>query len=220
MNSLALQSLRGQIHRFTGVIDRFGGFPQSGRIIQTLCVRDLHLAGTDQPVSPDHWWFRLREDWAQGGIEPGDTVLFTAKVQRCTKGWDQSIATHDRPCRRRDQVIGLGGRIRDVVVTHRAQRHSVVVRELQEQVRRQALLLAEAEAQAGRLEIHRDALLQDIRELQERLHLITTRFRSLDPGATRSLPAKTRLATDGRRRHSFLAREAEHNGGGFASLGR
>jgi hypothetical protein len=205
MTRLALQSLHGQIHRFTGVIDRFGGFPQSGRIIQALCVRELHLAGTDQPVTPDHWWFRLREGWAQAAIEPGDTVLFTAKVQRCTKGWDQ--------------VIGLGGRIRDVLVTHRAQRHSVVMSELQEQVRRQALLLAEAEAQARRLEIHRDALLQDVRELQEQLRLITTRCRILDPAAARSLPARRRkTAVELSRRLSF-AREHVHNGGGFASLG-
>jgi len=150
MNSLALQSLHGQIHRFTGVIDRLGGFPQSGRIIQTLCVRELRLASTDQPVTPDHWWFRLREDWAQTGIEPGDTVLFTAKVQRCTKGWDQPIAPDGGPRRRRQQVVGLGGRIRDVVVTQRVQRHSVVVSGLQEQVRSQALLLAEAEADLER----------------------------------------------------------------------
>lgn len=220
MNSLALQSLHGQIHRFTGVIDRFGGFPQSGRIIQTLCVRELRLASTDQPVHPDHWWFRLREDWAQAGIEPGDTVLFTAKVQRCTKGWDQPIALDGGARGRRQQVVGLGGRIRDVVVTHRAQRHSVVVSELHEQVRSQALLLADAEAQARRLEIHRDALLQDVRELQERLHLVTTRCRILDPATTRSLPPKTRRASDGRRRHSFFAREAMQNGAGFASLGR
>lgn len=220
MNSIALQSLHGQIHRFIGVIDRFGGFSKSGRIIQTLCVRELHLASTDQPVTPDQWWFRLRQDWAQAGIEPGDTVLFTAKVQRCTKGWDQPVAQDGGPCRRREQVIGLGGCIRDLVVTRRAQRHSVLVSGLQEQVRNQSLLLAEAEAQARQLEIHRDALLQDVRELQERLHLITTRCRILEPGATRSLPAQTRRATDGRRRHSFLAREGLHNGAGFASLGR
>lgn len=209
MNSLALQSLHGQILRFTGVIDRFGGFPQSGRVIQTLCVRELRLASTDQPVTPDHWWFRLREDWAQAGIEPGDTVLFTAKVQRCTKGWDQPIALDGGARYRRQQVVGLGGRIRDVVVS-----------ELQEQVRSQALFLADAEAQARRLEIHRDALLQDVRELQERLHLVTTRCRILDPATTRSLPPKTRRASDGRRRHSFFAREAMQNGAGFASLGR
>jgi hypothetical protein len=220
MTRLALQSLHGQIHRFSGVIDRFGGFPQSGRIIQTLCVRELHLASTDQPVHPDHWWFRLREDWAQAGIEPGDTVLFTAKVQRCTKGWDQPIAVDGGPCRRREQVIGLGGRIRDVVVTHRAQRHSVVLSDLQEQLRRQTLLLVEAEAQARRLEIHRDALLQDVRELQERLHVITTQCRILDPGATRSLPARRRGAGEGHQRRSFFARETVHNGIGFASLGR
>lgn len=59
----------------------------------------------------------------------------------------------------------MAGRIRDVVVTHRAQRHSVVVHALQEQVRRQALLLAEAESQVRRIEIHRDGLLQDVRQL-------------------------------------------------------
>lgn len=183
-------------------------------------MRELRLAGTGQPVHPDHWWFRLREDWAQAGIEPGDTVLFTVKVQRCTKGWDQPIAPDGGTSRRRQQVIGLGGRIRDVVVTHRAQRHSVMVSELQGQVRRQALLLAEAEAQARRLEIHRDALLQDVKELQERLRLLTTHCRILDPAAARSLPARRRKNAEGLSRRSSFAREAVHNGGGFASLGR
>lgn len=217
MTSLALPSLHGQIQRFTGVIDRFGGFPQSGRIIQTLCVREMHLAATDQPVTPDHWWFRLREDWAQGGIEPGDTVLFTAKVQRCTKGWDQPMATDGGPCRRREQVIGLGGRIRDVVVTHRAQRHSVVVSDLQEQVRRQALLLTEAEAQTRRLEIHRDALLHDVRQLQERLQLITTRCRILDPAAIRSLPNVRGRARQSLESSSSGARGGHHTMAGFAA---
>jgi len=217
MTSLTLRSLHGQIHRFTGVIDRFGGFPQSGRNIQTLCVRELHLAATDHPVTPDHWWFRLREDWVRGGIEPGDTVLFTAKVQRCTKGWDQLIATDVGPCRRREQVTGLGGRIRDVVVTHRAQRHSVVVGDLQEQVRRQALLLVEAEAQARRLEIHRDALLQDVRQLQERLHLFTTRCRILDPGAIRPLPSVRVRAKRSLESGSSLARGNHQTTAGFAA---
>lgn len=217
MPSLTLQSLHGQIHRFTGVIDRFGGFPQSERIVQTLCVRELHLAATDQPVTPDHWWFRLREDWAQGGIEPGDSVLFTAKVQRCTKGWDQPIAIDGGPCRRRKQVIGLGGRIRDVVVTHRAQRHSVVVGDLQEQVRRQALLLAEAEAQARQLENHRDALLHDVRQLQDRLQLITTRCRILDPGAIRSLPNVRRRAGRRLETSSSSANGGLHSMAGFAT---
>jgi hypothetical protein len=206
MTRLPLRSLHGQIHRFTGVVDRFGGFPQSGRIIQTVCIRELQLASTDQPLNPDHWWFRLREDWADAGIQPGDTVLFTAKVQRCTKGWDEPLSPGDGPCRRREQVMGLGGRIRDLVVTHRAQRHSLVLSDLQDQVRRQARLLAEAEAQATRLEIHRDALLEDVRLLQERLRLVSTRCRILDPGAGP--------------RASCLAPRATRRAAGFARLGR
>lgn len=217
MNSLALQSLRGQTHRFTGVVNRFGGFPQSERFIQTLCVRELRLASTDQPVAPNHWWFRLREEWAHAGIQPGDTVLFTAKVQRCTKGWDMPIPAQGGARRRREQVIGLGGHIRDVVVTQRGQRHSEVISDLREQLERQTQLLAVAEGQARRLEIHRDALLQDLRELQERLHLINTRCKILDPGATRWLGAITKPSRDGRQHHSFFARVARHNGAGFAS---
>lgn len=168
MNSLALHSLHGRVLRFKGVIDRFGGFPQAARIMPTLCVRELQLAGTEQPVHPDHWWFRLREDWADAGIQAGDTVLFTAKVQRCTKGWDEVVAIDGGTGRRREKVIGLGGRIRDLVVTHRAQRHSVLVSDLQEQVRRQAMLLADAEDQLRRLEAHRDALLLDLAKRQHR----------------------------------------------------
>ncbi len=216
MNPFELHSLHGQVHRFTGVIDRFGGFPQAGLIIRTLCVRELRLASTEQPVHPDHWWFRLREAWAEAGIQPGDTVLFTAKVQRCTKGWDQSFDVDGGSGRRRGQVIGLGGCIRDVVVTHRAQRHSVLISELQQQLRHQDQLLDEAEARAKQLEIHRDALLQDVRELQERLHQIATRCRILDPGTTRSLPGGSRGAKEGHRR----LRDTLHNGTGFANLSR
>lgn len=205
MTHLALHSLHGQIHRFTGVVDRFGGFPQSGRIIHTLCVRELRHAGTEQAVAPDHWWFRLREGWAQAGIEPGDTVLFTAKVQRCSKGWDVPMSPGGGAGCRRRQVIGLGGRIRDVVVTQRAQRHSVLLNDLQEQVRRQSLLLAEAEAKAMRLEHHRDALLREVEHLQARLRLIR---------ACRGLVSK------GHQHRSSFAREAVHNGGGFARLRR
>jgi len=196
MNPLTLHSLHGQVHRFTGVVDRFGGFPQSGRFIQTLCVRELRLASTDQPMTPDHWWFRLREDWAQAGIEAGDTVLFTAKVQRCTKGWDERASDTRGPSRPREQVLGLGGRIRDVVVTQRGQRHSALLGQLQDQVRQQGQLLVELEAQLKQVETHRDALITDVQMLHRQLRQI---------GGQHCLPA--------------FARGSVSHGLGFASVG-
>lgn len=190
MNPLSLHALHGQVHRFRGVLDRFGAFPQAGRLIHTLCVRQLQLAGTEQPVAPDHWWFRLREDWVRVGIDQGDTVLFTAKVQRCSKGWDQ--------------VVGLGGTVRDVVVTRRSQRPSLMVSELEQQVRCQALLLAEAEAEARRLAIHRDALLRDVQDLQGRLRLTAA-------------PCRT-SAERARRSPSLFVGKTTHPSGGFARV--
>ncbi|MCT0217846.1 hypothetical protein KQ304_02360 [Synechococcus sp. CS-1329] len=53
------------------------------------------------------------------GIQTGDEVIFTAKVQRCTKGLDQYGEPSANDPRGRRQVIGLGNRVRDVVVSRR-----------------------------------------------------------------------------------------------------
>mgnify|MGYP006879031487 CR=1 FL=1 len=112
-----LATLRDEVHRFTGVIDRFGSFLQNGATIRTLCLRDLRLASSQQPLDPDHWWFPHREIWSQAGIRSGDTVLFTAKVQRCTKGWHDPRSTCSANPRR--QVLGFSATPRSVVVVRR-----------------------------------------------------------------------------------------------------
>ena len=81
---LHLQGLQGQVLRLRGVVDRFGSFEQQGRIIHTLCIRNLELAASEQPIAPDHWWFRLRQTWSESGVQAGDTVLFTVKVRCCS----------------------------------------------------------------------------------------------------------------------------------------
>ena len=112
-----LAALRNEVHRFTGVIDRFGSFPQNGTTIRTLCLRELRLASTQQLLEPEHWWFSHRQIWSEAGIRIGDTVLFTAKVQRCTKGWHDPQATCSANPRR--QVMGFGATPRSVVVIRR-----------------------------------------------------------------------------------------------------
>jgi len=124
-----LAALHDQVHRFTGVIDRFGSFLQNGASIRTLCLRELRLASSQQPLDPDHWWFAHREIWSEAGIRSGDTVLFTAKVQRCTKGWhDPRNHCSANP---RRQVLGFSATPRSVVVVrrHEGDRHQVAALE-------------------------------------------------------------------------------------------
>ena len=83
---LALQGLEGQVLRLRGVVDRIGGFHQQGRIQHTLCLRNLEVAASGQPITPDHWWFRLRQCWSELGLQAGDTLLFTVKVRCRSKG--------------------------------------------------------------------------------------------------------------------------------------
>ncbi|MCT0212441.1 MULTISPECIES: hypothetical protein [unclassified Synechococcus] len=208
MAPLILRSLHGQVHRFTGVVDRFGGFLHAGEVVHTVCIRELQHARTEQPVQPDHWWFRLRAPWAEAGMSQGDTVLFTAKVQHCSKGWDADSIEPDGPVRRRHQVIGLGGRIRDVVVTHRAQRHSVLIDQLEERLRHQAQQLVEAEDRARLLEQHRDALLGDLAGLQKRLQQATIRCRVLDPKSAKALQVPLRCSAGGGQRRGFASLSA------------
>jgi hypothetical protein len=122
---LPLPSLRGEVHRFSGVVDRFGSFSRNGETEHTICIRNLRLADRDQDLDLDHWWFRLREVWTEAGVRVGDSVLFTAKVQRCSKGYgDPASATlHSRNdgSRLREQVVGFGTCPRSVVVLRRRQ---------------------------------------------------------------------------------------------------
>jgi hypothetical protein len=114
--ALNLSAIHGEVHRFEGLIDRFGSAVKATGIIQTVCVRDLRHSRTGQTLSVDHWWFRMRQEWMQLPLMPGDRVLFTAKVQRCTKGWD--LVEQDgslAPGRR--QMVGFGSRVRDLVIT-------------------------------------------------------------------------------------------------------
>jgi hypothetical protein len=117
--ALNLSAMHGEVHRFKGVIDRFGSAVKATGIVETVCVRNLRHCRTGQPLSVDHWWFRMRQEWTQLPLIPGDRVLFTAKVQRCSKGWD--LLDQDgslTPARR--QIVGFGSRVRDLVITSSA----------------------------------------------------------------------------------------------------
>lgn len=116
---LPLHVLHREVHRFRGVVDRFGSFRIGDETIHTLCIRQLHHARSNRPVLPSHWWFRLREGWTMAGIQPGDEVIFTAKVHRCSKGLDQNGHPNRGDGHGRRQVIGLTNRVRDVVVSRR-----------------------------------------------------------------------------------------------------
>ncbi|WP_411872055.1 hypothetical protein [Vulcanococcus limneticus] len=139
---LTLRRLHGGVHRFCGVVDRFGGFEQAGQLKRTVCIRNLKLADNGQTLAPDHWWFKLRLEWTEAGIQQGDTVLFTAKVHRCTKGWSDPQQGR-APSHRRRQVVGPSATVRDIVVTGRDRRdlQQHTLRTLAEEVEHQQHLL-------------------------------------------------------------------------------
>ena len=114
--TLNLSAIHGEVHRFEGVIDRFGSAVKATGIIQTVCVCNLRHSRTGQTLTVDHWWFRMRQEWMQLPLMPGDRVLFTAKVQRCTKGWDL-LEQDGSVAPRRRQMVGFGSRVRDLVIT-------------------------------------------------------------------------------------------------------
>ena len=172
--SLALKGLKGKVLRLRGVVDRFGSFEEQGRIIHTLCVRNLECAATGQPIEPDHWWFRLRQTWSEAGIQSGDTVLFTAKVRRCTKGHHSRV-----------QVVGLSGDIRELVLKRRGLAPRQELTALQEELRRERLLRQESESETLRLTRHRDALLKELDHLHRQLAAWKARCQLLDPSLAR-----------------------------------
>lgn len=136
---LALKSLHGQVHRFTGVVDRFGRFSTSEGWQETICIRDLHLADTNRPIQPDHWWFRLRDVWLEAGVQVGDRVLFTVKVQACSKGLDgPHVVNSDKP---RRQVLGFGSKPRSVAILQKAVVAKRVDEALQQQLTEQQIQL-------------------------------------------------------------------------------
>lgn len=115
---LSLQSFHGEVHRFTGIVDRFGRFAQAEGWQETVCIRDIHFADTNRPIQTDHWWFRLRDVWLEAGVQVGDRVLFTAKVRACSKGLDgPEVVNSDNP---RRQVLGFGSKPRSVTVLQKA----------------------------------------------------------------------------------------------------
>lgn len=187
--TLSLQGLQGQVLRLRGVVDRFGGYQQQGRVLHTLCVRDLELASTSQPIHPDHWWFRLRQSWTEAGVQAGDTVLFTAKVRACSKGshdperWESTV-------RIRERVVGLGGDVRDLVIQRRGPGQRLLLDELEARLLLERRLREEAEGEAQRLAVHRDALISEMERLQDHLATWKTRCRILDPGLAKDSPLR------------------------------
>lgn len=202
--SLPLQGLKGEVLRLRGVVDRFGGFQQQGRLLYTICVRNLEHAATGQPIEPDHWWFRLRQTWCQAGIQAGDAVLFTTKVRTCTKGHHEPELFGLVDVRARERVVGLAGDIRDLVVLRQNNHDSQLLQQLNEELRRERLLRQEAEADLDRVTNHRDALLKETDRLRGQVAL--WRHRCRRPEGATAISAAPRSASHGR------------TGRGFASL--
>lgn len=162
-----LASLRTEVHRFTGVVDRFGSCPTKHDQAQTVCLRILRQADNGQPLEPDHWWFQLREVWTQAGIRVSDTVLFTAKVQQATKGRHDPHQHHLGNPRR--QVVGFASTPRSVVVLRRRQgyRHDLVT--LEKALAQRDTHLSEAIQEKMQLSLHYDSLLEHEQGLKQEL---------------------------------------------------
>ena len=182
MSTFSIHGLKGQVLRLRGVVDRFGGFEQQGVVQQTVCVRNLELASSGQPIDPDHWWFKLRQPWCEAGVQVGDTILFTVKVSYCSKGRHDQSWADGSGLRSRERVIGFGGQVRDLVVQRRGRPPNLLLNALEVQLQQQKLLREEAEAEALRLASHRDALLLEQHRLRSQLATWKARCQILDPG--------------------------------------
>lgn len=180
MTTTSLHSFKGQVLRLRGVVDRFGGFEQQGTVQQTVCVRNLELAASGQPLAPDHWWFRLRQPWCEAGVQAGDTIVFTAKVSHCSKGRHDAAQPDGTSLRQRERVLGFGGQVCDLVVQRRGRAPQLLLNALEEQLQREVLLRQEAEAAVQRLTIHRDALLREQERLRSQLATWKARCQILD----------------------------------------
>jgi hypothetical protein len=200
---LPLQGLEGQVLRLRGVVDRLGGFQQQGRTVHTLCVRNLEVAATEQPITPDHWWFRLRQTWSEAGIQAGDTVVFTAKVRACSKGHHDPELLGVVTVRGRERVVGLAGEVRDLVIQRRGPADRLELNALQDELRRERLLRLEAEAAMARLDAHRDALLLECERLRGQVALWRNRCRR--PEATPASEAPARQPSAQHRCRGFRA---------------
>lgn len=144
---LALRSMHGQVARFSGVVDRFGGKVKLGTIVPTLCIRSLRHTASGRVVEPEHAWFRLSQEWSDQALQTGDAVQFTAKVHRVTKGWQDGASSGNGGGRVREQVIGFAGQVRDVVVTRRAPRSLDPALELRRQLQEREASLTAADRQ-------------------------------------------------------------------------
>lgn len=144
---LALGSIHGQVARFSGVVDRFGGKVKLGTFVPTLCIRSLRHTASGRVVEPEHAWFRLSQEWSDLALQPGDAVQFTAKVHRVTKGWQDAARSGNGGARVREQVIGFAGQVRDVVVTRRVPRPIDPALELRRQLREREASLTAADRQ-------------------------------------------------------------------------
>jgi hypothetical protein len=184
MTTTSLHGLKGQVLRLRGVVDRFGGFEQQGKVQQTVCVRNLEMASSGERLEPDHWWFRLRKPWCEAGVQVGDSILFTAKVSHCSKGSHDPAMADGTSLRARERVIGFGSQVRDLVVQRRGRVQQLQLNALEEQLQREVLLRQDAEAEAQRVAMHRDALLRDQELLRRQLATWKARCQILDPSLT------------------------------------
>jgi len=113
---LELAAMQGEVHRFEGIVDRFGVSAKATGIVQTICVRQLRHCRTGQLLNVDHWWFRVRREWTRACLSPGAKVLFTAKIHLVTKGRDVKDVESMQISPGRRQCIGFGSRVTDLVV--------------------------------------------------------------------------------------------------------
>jgi hypothetical protein len=166
---LAIASLHGEVHRFTGIVDRMGTHVCDGRTHYGLCVRELRLADSGQRLDLDHWWFPLRTVWSQAGIREGDTVLFLAKVQRCTKGWADPVDGEPASRKPRKQVTGFGRCPRTVSVVRRRQGVNTMVKQLQTSNCEMEAQLALLQSDLAQVSEQRQHLLSNIERQQLQL---------------------------------------------------
>ncbi|MBF2097401.1 MAG: hypothetical protein IGQ88_03355, partial [Gloeomargaritaceae cyanobacterium C42_A2020_066] len=183
---VSLVAYRGQVLRLVGIVDRFGTYDSfrypgpdhrrqrvEHRIVRTLCVRNLKLAESREDVTPDHWWFPLRQEWEELALQPGDRVMFSAKIHRRHKGYQPT-----KPGRPADPNHpprldhGPSPNVRNVVVLARNRSH------LRYTLPQPGVVQSEASGLAHLAKPHSEAPIKDqshyIEQLSQRDHHIRT----------------------------------------------
>lgn len=82
-----LEKKDGERKKFIATVSRLGKKTNYlGHREDTILLVNIADAETNQPVT-EHLWFSFTKGFEAAGIKPGDTIEFTARVRKYSKGY-------------------------------------------------------------------------------------------------------------------------------------